>query len=90
MKLWGILRKDSRKIKDVVVDCQYANRGEVEAWDPLIGSVCQALDLSRPVILQKHVGDIARFSRAVFTQDDFIEAIDFDKFELAVFSETKK
>ena len=90
MKLWGIIRKGSGIHKDIVLDTEYVNRDAVNDWGSLVGHICQALDLARPVMLNKHVHDLQRFSRTVFTQEDFMEPIFFDKFELVIFSQNKK
>ena len=62
----------------------------MEEWSVLLHELCQDLDLCRPLILRKHVNDLARFSRVVFKPADFIESVDFDEFEIEVLSEKKK
>jgi hypothetical protein len=39
---------------------------------------------------EKHVTELQRFSRTVFSQADFMESIPFDRFELEIFPEKKK
>ena len=48
----------------------------------MIGEACHILDLSRPVILRKHLQDIDRFGRAIFKAADFMEPIAFDRLEI--------
>lgn len=63
---------------------------ELEEWARLIADIAKPLDLACPVLLQKHVQELARFNRTWFTQADFIEQVLFDRFELEIFPEKKK
>ena len=40
------------------------------------------LDIARPIWLDKHEKEVARFGRTAFTQEHFLEPIAFDKFEI--------
>ncbi len=63
---------------------------ELENWARLIADITKPLDLASPVLLDKHVNELARFNRTWFTQADFIEQVAFDRFELEIFPEKKK
>lgn len=63
---------------------------ELEEWARLIADIAKPLDLACPVLLQKHVQELARFNRTWFTQADYIEQVSFDRFELEIFPEKKK
>ena len=63
---------------------------DAEDWGRLIADIAKPLDLACPVLLKKHVEELARFNRTWFTQADFIENISFDRFELEIFPEKKK
>ena len=56
---------------------------------PVLHELCQALDLSRPVILEKHIRELGQFSHTIFRQSDFMEPILFDRFEIEIFPEKK-
>jgi len=56
----------------------------------MIADIAKPLDLACPVLLNKHVQELARFNRTWFTQADYIESIHFDRFELEIFPEKKK
>lgn len=62
----------------------------MEEWAPVIGALCKPLDLAVPVILNKHVAELQKFSRTVFKAGDFMESIAFDAFEMEIFPEKKK
>ena len=90
MKLWGTIRKDNRMIRDTTAEFPGRLPTQVDSWDDVIGVLCRELDLSRPVLLKKHVRDILEFSRAVFKPGDFMEDVDFDRFEVEIFIEKKQ
>ena len=46
-----------------------------------------AFDLQHPIWLDKNIADFKRFSKVKFNQDNYIEEIDFDYFELEVLDE---
>ena len=57
---------------------------------PVLHELCQALDLSRPVVLEKHIRELDQFSHTIFRQSDFMEPIPFDRFEIEIFPEKKE
>ena len=52
--------------------------------------LCQALDLSRPVVLQKHLNELERFNHTQFRQTDFMEPVSFDRFDVEILVEKKE
>ena len=67
-----------------------ARPSDAEDWGRMIADIAKPLDLACPVLLNKHVQELARFNRTWFTQADFIESISFDRFELEIFPDKKK
>ena len=67
-----------------------ARPSDIMGWMPIIHELCQALDLSRPVILEKHIRELGQFSHAAFRQSDFMEPVRFDRFEIEIFPEKKE
>lgn len=49
--------------------------------------VCYSFDLSKPIWLDKTIKDFKRLSKTRFTQDNFIESIDFDYLEIQIIEE---
>lgn len=88
MKVWGVLRTDGHIVKDALMETAHQTKNEVEDYAFLVGELCRALDLSRPVLLNKHANDFERFSRVVFKPEDFMEPVDFDRFEIELFFKT--
>ena len=90
MRIWAKVLQDHRIMRETVREFVSARPSDMEGWSSLLHELCQDLDLCRPVVLRKHVNDLARFSRVVFKPADFIESVDFDEFEIEVLSEKKK
>ncbi len=90
MRIWAKVLKDHRIMRETVREFASARPSDMEGWSSLLHELCQDLDLCRPLVLRKHVNDLARFSRVVFKPADFIESVDFDEFEIEVLSEKKK
>jgi hypothetical protein len=90
MRIWAKVLQDHRIMRETVREFASARPSDMEGWSSLLHELCQDLDLCRPVVLRKHVNDLARFSRVVFKPADFIESVDFDVFEIEVLSEKKK
>ena len=49
--------------------------------------VCYQFDLSKPIWLDKTVAEFKRHNKARFTQDNFIEGIEFDYLEIQIIEE---
>ncbi len=47
-----------------------------------VHELCQKLDISRPLFLQKHEREWRDFQQTSFTRDHFVESIPFDKIEI--------
>lgn len=89
MKIWAKTIFDHRIETEVVREFS-ARPSDSAGWTEVLTELCKPLDLAVPVLLNKHVDELARFSRTVFKQADFMEPIAFDRFELEIFPEKKK
>ena len=89
MKIWAKVLKHHKIVQEAVREFP-ARPFDAEDWGRLITELVKPLDLASPVLLNKHVEELARFNRTWFTQADFIESIAFDRFELEIFPEKKK
>lgn len=49
--------------------------------------ICNDLDIQKPYWLPKNLEEFNRLSKTSFNQDNFIEQISFDKFEIEVIEE---
>ena len=85
MKVWARIRKDNKTVAEHVIAIPEKSACEVENWAGAIGELCHELNLSRPVILKKHVRDFESFNHTVFRPGDFMEKVDFDRLEVELF-----
>lgn len=90
MKIWGIIRKENKIRRDVVLEFPIERPDSVDGWAEIIGEFAREFDLSRPVVLSKHVRDLVTFGHTAFRAADFMESIDFDRFEIEIFPEKSK
>ena len=62
----------------------------VDVYLAAIREICEKLDLEMPVILSKHKNDMDNFSLVRFLPTDFIEKVDFQRFDIEIFVEKDK
>ena len=90
MRIWAKTIQQQRIQSEVVREFSLARPSTLEAWTPILHALCQSLDLSRPILLRKHVRELEQFSRTVFRVSDFMEPIPFDSFEIEILREKKE
>ena len=90
MRIWAKTIEQQKIKSDVVREFSLARPSVLEEWIPILHALCQDLDLSRPVLLNKHVNELARFNRTVFRASDFMEPVPFDRFEIEILIEKKE
>lgn len=85
-RLWAKEFKNNRMLKDTVIEDDRDETRTHKVFDAL-DEVCLQFDLGKPIWLEATVSDFKRHSKARFTQDNFIEEIDFDHLEIHVIEE---
>lgn len=90
MKIWAKVLRNHKIVSEAVREFDSARPSDAEGWRPVIVALCKPLDLACPVLLPKHIGELQRFSRTVFSREDFMESVTFDHFEVEIFPEKKK
>lgn len=85
-RLWIKIIKDNRLLKDTVIEDTSDKTRTHKIFDG-IEEACIYFDLNKPIWLESTISDFKRLSKARFTQDNFIEPIDFDYMELQVLEE---
>ncbi|WP_343210192.1 hypothetical protein [Anaerolentibacter hominis] len=86
-RLWGKIWKDTRLMKDYVVCDDSPKINRTRKVFSAIDSLCYEFDLPKPIWLDKNIAEFQRHDRTRFTQDNFIESIPFDAFEIMVIEE---
>ena len=89
MKLWAIVRSGGKIKKDALYTADFTRPLSDADLHSALKALCYELDLACPVVLSKHLRDMASFSRAAFLPGDFIEPVDFDKLEIEIIPEKK-
>lgn len=90
MKIWAKCYLDNRIVKECVREYEYTRQSGPEEWNTMIGDLSKPMDISRPVILTKHLRELKNFSHTVFSKQDFMDDIEYDRFEIEIFPEKKK
>lgn len=75
MRIWAATRDMDKIIKEVVMDFPAAH--SEDEWNAVLGDICHELDLSRPVLLKKHLNELNTFRHTAFLPSDFMEGVDF-------------
>lgn len=89
MKYWALERKKQKKRREVVFEASLPKEWTIQSLTDLLTFPCEKMDISRPIILEKHLLEWERIGRVVFRAIDFIDAVPFDTFELEMIDEEK-
>ena len=82
-KLW----KDNHLVKDTVACCGDYTMSRTQMVFQTLDEICHTFDLERPIWLEPNIKDFQLRSKTRFTNDSFIETIDFDYLEIQVLEE---
>lgn len=85
-RLWAKEFENNHMIKDAVIEDSSDDTRTHKVFHAL-DEVCRQFDLSKPIWLDSTVRDFKRHDKTRFTQDNFIETIDFDYLEIHVIEE---
>lgn len=85
-RLWAKIFENNHLVKDTVIE-DSGNDTRTNKVFHALDEVCYQFDLGKPIWLDATVQDFKRHDKARFTQDNFIEAIDFDYLEIHVIEE---
>lgn len=85
-RLWAKIFKDNRMQRDTVI-CNSTDDTRTHKVFQAVDEICYEFDLGKPIWLDATVADFKHHAKARFTQDNFIETIDFDYLEIHVIEE---
>ena len=85
-RLWAKEFQDNHMLRDTVIADSSDDTRTRKVFHAL-DEVCYQFDLGKPIWLDSTVIEFKKHSRARFTQDNFIETIDFDYLEIHVIEE---
>ncbi|MFI3200680.1 MAG: hypothetical protein R3Y54_04015 [Eubacteriales bacterium] len=85
-RLWAKIWKDNHLLQDTVI-CNDENDTRTHKIMGAIESFCYDTNLEIPIWLDTNITAFKRFNRVRFTQDNFIETIDYDYLEIEILEE---
>jgi hypothetical protein len=86
-RLWAKIFKDNRMLKDIVICNDSTELNRTRKIFNAIDEICYQFDLAKPIWLDSTIEDFKKHDKTRFTQDNFIEHIDFDYLEIQVIEE---
>ena len=86
MKIWGKIWKDGHLLHDTVKE-NVTEDTRTHRVFALLREIALEFDLEVPQWLDSNIADFQRTSKTRFTQDSFIEQIEFDYLEIQVIEE---
>lgn len=88
-KLWARKIKKNHLVDSIVVKNK-EDISSLEKREKCLKEICQKLDISVPVWLNKHTQEFSQFKYVTFYPHDFIDEIDFDKLEVELMDDENK
>ncbi len=85
-RLWAKIFENNHLLKDTVIEDSGDDTRTHKVFNAL-DEVCCRFDLGKPIWLDSTIRDFKRHDKTRFTQDNFIETIDFDYLEIHVIEE---
>lgn len=86
-RLWGKMFKENRLVKDIVICDGSEDKSRTKKIFDAVTQICLEFDLSEPIWLDATIKDFQLHDKTRFTDDNFIETIDFDFLEIQVIEE---
>ncbi len=86
-KLWAKIIKDNKIISDMVIENDNQELNRTRKIYQAIDDLCYSFDLAKPIWLDITISDFKKHDKTRFTQDNFIESINFDYLEIEVIEE---
>ena len=86
-RIMGSIYKDTHILKSMVV-CDDSKDNRTKKIFHALDTLCHEFDLGSPIWLDANIKDFQRFSKVRFSQDNFIEVLDFDYFQLQIIEES--
>ncbi len=86
-RLWAKIFKDNRMLRDTVICNDNIDLSRTKKIFIAIDEICYQFDLPKPIWLDSTIADFKKHDKTRFTQDNFIERIDFDFLEIHVIEE---
>lgn len=86
-RIWGKIFKNNHLIQNMVYENDDSSLNRTKKVFAGLHEFCLAFDLQEPIWLDKNINEFKRIDKTRFTQDNFIETIEFDYLEIHVIEE---
>lgn len=86
MRIWFKLWEDARLVGTETVE-DHSEQTRTHKVFAALEEACCRFDLGKPIWLESNIEEFKRRANTRFTQDNFIEQIDFDYMEMHVIEE---
>lgn len=86
-RMWAKIWKNNRMLRDTVIENPDYNISRTTMIFQALDDICYEFDLSKPIWLKANIDEFKRVDKTRFSQDSFIESVDFDYFEIQVIEE---
>lgn len=86
-RLWAKVFKDNRMLRDIVICNDSSDLNRTRKIFSAIEDICYQFDLSKPIWLDSTISDFKKHDKTRFSQDNFIDSIDFDFLEIQIIEE---
>lgn len=86
-RMWGKVWKENHLLKDTVICLTDYSMSRTQMVFQALEDICYQFDLSQPIWLDANVRAFKCHAKTRFSQDNFVEGIDFDYLEIQVIEE---
>ena len=86
-RMWGKLMKHNRLLQDTTISIGDYSLTRTQMVFQALEDLCYQFDLGKPIWLDANIRSFQRHDKTRFSQDNFVEAIDFDYLEIHVIEE---
>ena len=88
-RLWGKKIKKNLFVQDTVIAYEKPELTLNEKVQMAMDEISLEFDIEKPMWFDKNTVDMKKFGRTTFHDDQFIESIDFDYFEIEIIETDK-
>lgn len=85
-RLWAKIMKNNHLLRDTVI-CDNREDTRTHKVFQALDEICYQFDLGKPIWLDSNIQDFKWHDKTRFSQDNFIESINFDYLEIHVIEE---
>lgn len=85
-RMWAKIFKNNRMVRDTLIVNEKDDTRTHKIFEAL-DHICYEFDLEKPIWLDSTIAEFKRHDKVRFSQDNFIESIDFDYLEIHVIEE---